>query len=73
MKHRTPCKQIFCLFTHSQPLDGVKMSKQFLSEECYVAFKIKTLISVEHYAVKPEMDLSVGEFDLYFVVNILSL
>ena len=29
MKHRTPCKQIVCPFTHPSPLDGVKRSNFF--------------------------------------------
>ena len=29
MKHRTPCKQIFCPVKRPQPLDGFKMFKHF--------------------------------------------
>ena len=30
MKHRTPCKQIFCPFIYPPPLDGFEKSKHFL-------------------------------------------
>ena len=31
---------IFCPFTHTRSLDGVKSSKHFLSEEGHVAYQI---------------------------------
>ena len=45
MKHRTPCKQIFCPFTHPRPCMGSKLkrSKHFFSEEGYVAYQIMQL------------------------------
>ena len=52
MKHRAPCKQIFCLFTHSQSLDGVIMSKQLFSERRSCCISNLKERSEEHYASK---------------------
>ena len=41
MKHRTPQNQIFCPFTHSGPLDGVKRSKHFFLKNVLLHFKLK--------------------------------
>ena len=43
MKHRTTCKQMFCLFTQPRPLYGVKRSNIFC-EEGYVAIKMFDLM-----------------------------
>ena len=50
MKHKTPCKQIFCQFTHPLSLDGVKLT--FLEED-YVTIHVNKLKkSAEHYAIE---------------------
>ena len=41
MKHKTPCMQLFSLFTHPRPLYGIKKSKDFFSEEDYVAYHMQ--------------------------------
>ena len=48
MKHRTPCKQIVCPFTHPPPLDGVKRPKFFFSEEGHVVYRITKKEEVEN-------------------------
>ena len=40
IKHRTPCRQIFCPFTHPQPLNWVRRSKYIFSEG-HVAYQVK--------------------------------
>ena len=65
MKHRTPCRQIFCPFTHPQPLDGVKRTKLFFLK---VIFHINTMYkekSLEHYTSKM--------FDLVHTTDLLGL
>ena len=41
MKHRKPCKQLFCPFTHPQPLGGGQKVKTFIFEGGHVAYQIK--------------------------------
>ena len=50
MRHRTPCRQIFCPFILPQSLGGVKRSKYFFSEGGHVAYQKER--SIEHYASK---------------------
>ena len=46
---KTPCKQIFCPFTHPRPLGGVK-SKKKPPEMCNVAYQIKRKEMKKQYA-----------------------
>ena len=49
MKHRTPCKQIFCPFTH--PWMGSKGQNIFYEELVMLHIKLQGK-SLEHYASK---------------------
>ena len=49
MKHRTPCKQIFCRLTYTQLMGGVKGSNYFLPKKVMLHIK---KISFEHFTSK---------------------
>ena len=69
MKHKIPCKQLFCPFTHPRSLGGVKRLKHFFSEEpeghnAYNVLNYKER-SLEHYVSKM--------FDLMLICQTLKL
>ena len=45
MKHRAPCKEIFCPCIHPQRPDGVKRSKYFVSESSHVVYQTKANVA----------------------------
>ena len=50
MKHRTPCRQLFCPFIQPRPLGGIKYQNTFFWRwSCCISI-LKKERSVEHYA-----------------------
>ena len=47
MKHRAPCKRIFCPYTQPRPLGGFKISKHFVLKIVMLHIKLK---GMEHRA-----------------------